>query len=222
MNASLDFPFHGTTLTARSSGALWWADASVLCVSDLHLGKSDRIARRTGAMLPPYETRETLDAIMAEVESLNPRTVICLGDSFDDLAAADALTDSDRMAIARLQSGRHWIWIEGNHDPGPVEFGGDHLADVTIGPLTFRHIATPDTPGEISGHYHPKVRLSLRGRTISRAAFLVDDTKLLVPAFGAYTGGLCTTNPALSGLMGPGAQAILTGKTVTQLPMPRG
>ncbi len=221
MNNSLEFPFCGSTLTARASGALWWAEARVLVVSDLHLGKSDRIARRTGAMLPPYETRETLDALASEVESLNPATVICLGDSFDDLAAVDALTDSDVMLITRLQSGRRWVWIEGNHDPGPVEFGGDHLAELSIGPLTFRHIATGEV-AEISGHYHPKVRLSVRGRIISRAAFLVDDTKLLVPAFGTYTGGLCTTDPALSGLMGRGAQAILTGKTVTQLPMPRG
>lgn len=221
MNNALDFSFQSTTLTARSSGALWWADQRVLCVSDLHLGKSDRIARRTGAMLPPYETRETLDALAVEVEALNPATVICLGDSFDDLAAAEALIDSDRMLIARLQSGRRWVWIEGNHDPGPVEFGGDHLADLALGPLVFRHIAT-DQMGEVSGHYHPKVRLPVRGRIISRAAFLVDDVRVLVPAFGTYTGGLCTTSPALSGLMAPGAQAILTGTTVTQLPMPRG
>lgn len=204
-----------------SNRALWWEAAGLLCVSDLHLGKSDRVARRTGALLPPYETQDTLDRLSDVVEHTNARIVVCLGDSFDDLAAADSLNDDARMTIARLQSGRRWIWIEGNHDPGPVEFGGVHLAEFSEGPLTFRHIATQDTRGEISGHFHPKVSLCVRGKLISRPSFVFDSQRLLVPAFGAYTGGLRTTDPAISELMQPDAQAIMTGQSLHQIPMPR-
>ena len=124
------------------------------------------------------------------------------------------------MWIARLQAGRDWTWIEGNHDPGPVGLGGTHRAQMTLGPLTFRHIAS-DASAEVSGHYHPKARLSLRGRMLSRPCFLLDDARLILPAFGAYTGGLRCDGPELSALMAPGAQAILTGPTPCAIPMPR-
>ena len=217
----LDFIFIENALRALPSGALWWPDRAILCVSDLHLGKSDRIARRAGQQLPPYETRETLDRLAHDLAATNPRTVVCLGDSFDDLSAARALNDEDRMWIARLQAGRRWIWIEGNHDPGPVEFGGEHLKQLPIGNLTFRHIACPDAAGEVSGHYHPKARLQTRGRIISRPAFLYDNTRLILPAFGTYTGGLGTASAVLNKLMGPNALAILTGPVPTCVPMPR-
>lgn len=172
-------------------------------------------------MLPPYEVIETLDRLLHDIATTNPRTVICLGDSFDDLAAARASRDAVSERLAPALAGRRWIWIEGNHDPGPVDLGGEHLADVTLGPLTFRHIAKPTTAGEVSGHYHPKARVRLRGRTITRRCMLIDDTRLVLPAYGTYTGGLFSHEPVLATLMAPNAQAILMGPAPTALPMPR-
>lgn len=210
------FPFCGTTLVARADGTLWWPNARLLCVSDLHLGKSERIARRGGTLLPPYETRETLWKLDAAVAAVNPATVVCLGDSFDDLSAARAITDETRATLARLQAGRDWIWIEGNHDTGPVDLGGTHLAECCRAPVLFRHIARADAQGEISGHYHPKAAIPGTGR---RACFLVDKTRIILPAFGAYTGGLSVRDDVLRDLMAPEAIAILIGKRATPVPV---
>ena len=215
------FTFAGETLHALSTGALWWPAHSLLCVSDLHLGKTERIVRRSGQRLPPYETVETLTRLSEDLAATDARTVICLGDSFDDLLAAESLSTKDQLWVSRLQAGRRWVWIEGNHDPGPIEFGGEHLRELVISGITFRHIAAPDAQGEISGHYHPKVNLPTRGRTISRPAFLHDSRRLILPADGTYTGGLRSDNTALTGLMGQDALAILTGPVPTCVPMPR-
>ncbi|WP_108483080.1 ligase-associated DNA damage response endonuclease PdeM [Oceaniglobus ichthyenteri] len=214
------FNFCDTTLIARPSGTLHWPARNLLCVSDLHLGKSERIARRGGTMLPPYETHDTLMRLEQEISLLNPETVICLGDSFDDLAAGLAMTQGDRAGLARLMAGRSWVWIEGNHDPGAVDLAGHHLAQFNAGPLVFRHIATP-TRGEISGHYHPKVTLPLKGHHISRPCFLIDRTRVIMPAFGTYTGGLRCNDPALNTLMAPGAIAVITGPKAHAFPMDR-
>ena len=219
MNA-LDFNFQGTRLSALFEGALHWPDANILTVSDLHLGKSERIQRRSGQMLPPYEVIDTLTRLEDAIRRVAPKTVICLGDSFDDLAAGAALHEDHVTWIARLMAGREWIWIEGNHDPGPLELGGTHLSEFRKGPLVFRHIAT-DAAGEISGHYHPKARLMLGGRAVTRKCFLVDETRLILPAFGTYTGGLRSDDTTLAALMGPDARAILTGTTPHLIPMPR-
>ncbi|MEP4197223.1 MAG: ligase-associated DNA damage response endonuclease PdeM [Aliishimia sp.] len=211
----------GVQLTALPSGALWWKAHSTLCVSDLHLGKSERIARRGGAILPPYETQDTLDRLSADLEATNAKTVICLGDSFDDLSAAQAMPDAVRLQISQLQAGRHWVWIQGNHDPGPVEFGGTHMAEFKQSPIVFRHIAQNAADGEISGHYHPKARIHTRARAISRPAFLVDDRRMILPAYGTYTGGLWSHDPLFDPLFKPRAIAILTGKRALAVPMPR-
>ena len=215
------FTLAGIELIALASGALWWPDKSLFCVSDLHLGKSERIARRGGGPLPPYDTRDTLNRLAADLTQCNAHTIVCLGDSFDDLDAATELPESERLWIARLQAGRRWVWIEGNHDPGPIELGGTHLAELPVAPLTFRHIAKPSASGEISGHYHPKVRIRTGGRTVSRPAFLVDRDRVVLPAYGTYTGGLSSQDPALSDLMRPEAVAVLTGSTLHTIPMPR-
>ena len=212
------FTLAGAELTALPSGALWWGAQRLLCVSDLHLGKAERAARRALSALPPYETRDTLARLEAEVDRHAPAMVICLGDSFDDDAAARALSEQDRIWIARLQAGRRWCWLEGNHDTGPVDLGGEHLAELTLGPLTFRHIAEAGAVGEVSGHYHPKA--GVRGGP-SRPCFLLDAARLILPAFGTYTGGLRVRDPALAGLMAPGALAILTGAEARPIPMPR-
>jgi DNA ligase-associated metallophosphoesterase len=215
------FTLAGAALTALPSGALHWPAQDLLCVSDLHLGKSERRARRGAAPLPPYETRDTLIRLAADLHRTGATTVICLGDSFDDTAAAHALPEEERLWIATLQAGRRWIWIEGNHDPGPVDMGGDHRGDLGLGPLTFRHIARPGAEAELSGHYHPKARLRMRGRSLSRPAFLIDAARVILPAYGTYTGGLYSEDPALSGLMQAGALAVLTGRMTLAVPMPR-
>ncbi|KIN60261.1 Metallophosphoesterase [Sulfitobacter noctilucae] len=220
MNAH-DFNLASTALKALNSGALWVPDRALLCVSDLHLGKSERILRRGGSPLPPYETRDTLTRLAADLASTQARTVICLGDSFDDLGAAQALPEEEKQWITRLQAGRQWIWVEGNHDPGPIDMGGTHLAEYVDTPLIFRHIAEVGAIGEISGHYHPKVRLALRGRVISRPAFLFDQNRLIMPAYGTYTGGLDSRSPVFHPLMRPDACAVLTGRTAMAVPMPR-
>ncbi|MEO0402837.1 MAG: ligase-associated DNA damage response endonuclease PdeM [Pseudomonadota bacterium] len=216
-----DLSLAGAQLKALGSGGLFWPDQDLLCVSDLHLGKAERIARRGGSQLPPYETRDTLTRLAADLDATGARTVICLGDSFDDLAAAQALPEEERLWITRLQAGRRWVWIEGNHDPGPIEFGGTHLAALPVPPLVFRHIAQVGTSGEISGHYHPKATLQTRARAISRPAFLIDTDRLIMPAYGTYTGGLRSHDTALTRIMRPDAKAIMTGPKPVQVPMPR-
>jgi len=215
----LDFPFHTTQLTALPSGGLWWAEQRLLCVSDLHLAKSERFARSGNGLLPPYETAETLSRLASDIASLQPAEVICLGDSFDDDAGQFGISTTDRDTLLRLMAGRSWTWIEGNHDPGPLVLPGGHRAEVRVGGLTFRHIARADAPdGEVSGHFHPKKHINVRGRTITRKCFLTDGRRLILPAYGTYTGGLRCDDPVLAGLF-DGATAILTGNPPVAVPM---
>lgn len=215
------FTLAGETLHALPSGALYWPAQALLAVSDLHFGKSERRVRRGGMVLPPYEVQDTLTRMQADLDTTRAATVICLGDSFDDLAASDGLPDDARLWIARLQAGRRWIWAEGNHDPGPIDLGGTHLAEVRLPPLTFRHIADPAATAEISGHYHPKAQIRTRAGSLSRPAFLIDGARVILPAYGTYTGGLRSTDAALCTLMGRDAIAVLTGRQAVAVPMPR-
>lgn len=209
--------FHGETLHLLPSGGLYWPARKTLAVSDLHLGKSERLARRGGTLLPPYETQATLEKLDRDLEATKAETIICLGDSFDDLAAADWLDEPARLWLIRLMAGKDWTWITGNHDPGPINIGGTHRAELKLTPFSFRHIADPAERAEISGHYHPKARLAGQ----SRPCFLADAQRLILPAYGAYTGGLRADDPALTTLMAKDALAILTGPRVLAIPMPR-
>ncbi|MBD3765841.1 MAG: ligase-associated DNA damage response endonuclease PdeM [Rhodobacterales bacterium] len=211
------FSFHGAELVARPTGALHWPAAGLLAVSDLHLGKALRLARRGGGLLPPYEVTETLTRLQDEIEATAARRVICLGDSFDDPAAAAGLDEGARLWLVRLMAGRDWVWIAGNHDPALPDLPGTRRSVLRLDGLTFRHIAEPGAVAEVSGHYHPKAALAGR----SRPCFLLDGARLILPAFGAYTGGLACHDPALTGLMAPGALAILTGPRALPMPMPR-
>ena len=215
------FTLAGADLEARGSGALFWPARRLLCISDLHLGKSERLARQGGSTLPPYETQDTLSRLDGELAATDADIVICLGDSFDDAEAARSLPERDKMWISRMQAGRRWVWIEGNHDPGPVDLGGTHLNELPMHPLTFRHIAQPSQSGEISGHYHPKAQLVAKGRAITRPCFLIDGDRVIMPAFGTYTGGLQAHEQVLSNLMRDEALAVLTGPFPAPIPMPR-
>lgn len=202
------FQLQGQDLLALASGGLYWPAQEMLVVSDLHLGKSERIARRGGSLLPPFEVLETLSRLTDLVEALAPREVICLGDSFDDLAAVEALEEPDFAELKRLAAGRIWTWIEGNHDAGPLSVPGSHVAERRVQNLTFRHIAQPGAVAEVSGHYHPKQRVAA-GR--ARPCFLLDRQRIILPAFGTYTGGLMVRDAAFDPLFTNDARAVLTG-----------
>jgi DNA ligase-associated metallophosphoesterase len=179
----------GVDFVADLSGALFWEEQGLLVVSDLHLEKGSSFATR-GVLLPPYDTVVTLDRLAAVVARHDPGMVIALGDSFHDRDAHGRLSGPDRDTIAALQSGRDWIWISGNHDPAlPSTLGGVVAHEVAIGPIAFRHEPT-GAPGEIAGHLHPKARVSTRGRSMERRCFACDGARAVMPAFGAFAGGL--------------------------------
>ena len=208
----------GAALVARADGALWWPDQRLLAVGDLHLGRAGRGLARGGALLPPYEVRDTLDRLDAALAETGARTLVLLGDSFDDMAAARALEAEAEDRLLRIAGGRRLVWIAGNHDPGPAGLPGSHVAEARIGPLTFRHIARAGAgPGEVSGHYHPKLRLVLRGQPVARPCFLADARRIVLPAFGTYTGGLDVRDAAFDALFGADAVALLTGREVVAL-----
>jgi len=214
---AIDFP--PEPLIARSSGVLWAPRLRLLAAADLHLGKAERLARRGAGLLPPYETTETLARLEAEISALAPEVVICLGDSFDDDAAATALDPAARERIRAMAEGRDWVWIAGNHDPAAPDLPGVAAPEHRAGGLILRHTAAPVTePGEISGHYHPKATLSLRGRRIARRCFLHDRRRVILPAFGAYVGGLNAADTAFDTLLSANAWALLLGARVTAAP----
>ena len=205
---------NGAALTADLSGALIWDDMETVVVADLHLEKGSAFAKR-GTLLPPYDSRTTLVALSRVLRHYEPRQVICLGDSFDDDGAPARLNVDDRRLLSQLAASRDWIWIAGNHDPSPPEgCGGRVLDEITLGPLVFRHAAVAArAPGEISGHFHPKAALTVRGRRLSGRCFVTDGTRLVLPAFGAYAGGLDVLDPALSGLFPSRFTALVLGHT---------
>lgn len=179
----------GVRLVADLSGALYWDEQSLLVVSDLHLEKGSSFAGR-GVLLPPYDTVATLSRLAAVIARYDPQVVIALGDSFHDRDAPERLSVGDRKAIAALQARRDWIWISGNHDSTlPRELGGVVASEVAMGPIVFRHQPT-GAFGEIAGHLHPKARIATRGRAMERRCFAADGARAVMPAFGAYTGGL--------------------------------
>jgi uncharacterized protein len=201
----------GITLVADLSGALFWEDERLLVVSDLHLEKGSSFATR-GVLLPPYDTVATLSRLAAVIARHDPRMVIALGDSFHDRTAHQRLSGPDRDAIAALQARRDWIWISGNHDPAlPSDLGGIVASEVAIGRIAFRHEPT-GASGEIAGHLHPKARVATRGRSMERRCFACDGERAVMPAFGAYTGGLSIRDAAFAKIFQtPGLTAHVLG-----------
>lgn len=204
----------GTALVADLSGALWWPEERLLAVADLHLEKGSAYARN-GALLPPYDTAATLKRLAALVGRVDPATVVCVGDSFHDVGGPERLDAGDAAALAGLMVGRDWVWVAGNHDPEiPAALGGRVVDELEAGPLAFRHEARLMTrPGEVSGHFHPKAAVTHRGRRLKARCFVSDGRRLVLPAFGAYTGGLSVRDPAIARLFPDGFTAWLLGKT---------
>jgi DNA ligase-associated metallophosphoesterase len=193
----------GITLVADPAGALFWPDEKLLVVADLHLEKGSAFAAR-GVLLPPYDTTTTLSHLARLIEYYAPRCLVALGDSFHDGGGPARLPDISRATLRALQTGRDWVWIAGNHDPDPAENIGGRFADIlALGPLTFRHEPTPQkADGEIVGHLHPMARVARRGRAVSRRCFASDGNRLIMPAFGAYTGGLNVRDRAIVSVFG--------------------
>jgi DNA ligase-associated metallophosphoesterase len=187
----------GITMLADLSGALFWEEQRLLVVSDLHLEKGSSFAAR-GVLLPPFDTAVTLSRLAALIARYDPRAVIALGDSFHDRDAHGRLSAPDRAAIAALQMRRDWIWIAGNHDPMlPDDLGGEVAGELKLGPIVFRHQPT-GAVGEIAGHLHPKARVARRGRSVERRCFAADGERVVMPAFGAYAGGLSIRDAAFA------------------------
>ena len=193
----------GAALVADCTGAIFWPEESLVAVADLHLEKGSAFAAR-GVLLPPYDTATTLARLARLIERYGPRLVIALGDSFHDGGGPARMSDISRVALKTLQRGRDWMWIAGNHDPDPADNIGGRFADVlAIGPLTFRHEPSPHpADGEIAGHLHPVARVARRGRAVSRRCFAADGRRLVMPALGAYTGGLNVRDRAFGALFG--------------------
>jgi DNA ligase-associated metallophosphoesterase len=204
------FSFAGETFLATAEGALFWPDRRALLVADLHLEKASWFAR-LGQFLPPYDSHATLTALAAEVERTGATTLYCLGDSFHDRFGCDRLPANARELLTRLMGALDWTWILGNHDPGFADHCGGRLADeVEVGGIVLRHEAVRDDPRpEMSGHFHPKLRLHLKGRNVSRRCFVASATKLILPAFGSLTGGLDAHHPEIIGNVGTNAAALV-------------
>jgi DNA ligase-associated metallophosphoesterase len=191
----------GVALIADCAGALYWPEQGALLVADLHLEKGSSFAAR-GVLLPPYDTAATLAGLAQLVTRYAPRVVIALGDSFHDGDGPARLGDGDRTTLDVLQRGRDWIWITGNHDPQPSDgIGGCFGGALAVGPLVFRHQPT-GAEREIAGHLHPVARVNGRGRTVSRRCFASDGARLVMPAFGAYAGGLNVRDRAFADVFG--------------------
>jgi DNA ligase-associated metallophosphoesterase len=191
-------------LVADPAGALYWSQEGALVVADLHLEKGSSFARR-GVLLPPYDTAATLARLARLIARYAPRCVIALGDSFHDGGGPDRLADADRTQLRALQAHRDWIWITGNHDPEPAQnIGGSFGGVLAIGALTFRHLPSGGQSeiGEIAGHLHPVARVSHRGRAVSRRCFASDGARMIMPAFGAYAGGLNIRDAAFADVFG--------------------
>jgi len=194
----------GREIVADRSGILCLPDERTLVVADLHLEKGSAFAVR-GRMLPPYDTRETLERLATAIARYHPRSVIALGDSFHDRRAGERLGPDERARLRRLQAGREWVWITGNHDPAiSASVGGIVRESMALGPLVLRHEpASGPVAGEIAGHLHPAARVLLNGARLRRPCFVADRTRIVLPAFGAFTGGLNVLDAAFGRLFEP-------------------
>jgi uncharacterized protein len=207
-------PIHlsGERLMLDPAGALYWPATSLLVVSDLHLEKGSSYARH-GQLLPPWDTHATLDRLTIHLRRYHPRVVIALGDSFHDADGSGRLPAGELARLRAMTEAHRFIWIQGNHDPTPPNgLGGEWLESFATATLTFRHQATRGADAEISGHHHPKAAIPARGTSVSRPCFVIDQRRIVMPAFGAYTGGMDVREPAIARLFPRGGRVFLLGK----------
>jgi DNA ligase-associated metallophosphoesterase len=207
-------PIHlaGERIMLDPAGALFWPATGLLAVSDLHLEKGSSYARH-GQLLPPWDTHATLDRLTLLLRRYQPRLVIALGDSFHDADGSTRLPSGELLRLRAMTEAHRFVWIQGNHDPTPPNgIGGEWREVFTTTTLTFRHQATQGAQGEISGHHHPKAAIPARGGSVSRACFVTDTRRLMMPAFGAYTGGLDVRDPVIARLFPRGGRVFLLGR----------
>jgi len=189
---AFDFEFGGAEFEAAGETALYWPKHRALLVADLHLEKASSYAKISGQMLPPYDSLQTLRALLDICEKYDVEQIICLGDNFHDDGGESRLGDDAANLLAEMTRRFNWHWIVGNHDPGLIaRWGGEVFEEIEKDGLMLRHnIVASDQRPEISGHYHPKIRVKARGRMVSRRCFLKSENRLIMPAFGALTGGM--------------------------------
>jgi DNA ligase-associated metallophosphoesterase len=195
------------------SGALVWPAQRLLAVADLHFEKGSAAALG-GSLLPPFDTAATLDRLAVLLRRHAPRIVVALGDSFHDRHAAARLQRQDHVRLTAMAASVDFVWVLGNHDPAPPEgLPGIAVTEWPCGRLRFRHAAAAAAePGEISGHFHPKAEVAVRGALVSRPCFIADRRRLILPAIGAYTGGLDVRDPAIARLFPHGGRVFLLGR----------
>ena len=204
------FSFAGHHFLASADGALHWPAERALLVADLHLEKASWYAR-LGQMLPPYDSIATLTALERDIERTGVERLYCLGDSFHDKFGCDRLPDGARALLTSLTAQLDWVWIVGNHDAGFIDHcGGRIVEEALVAGIMLRHEAVAGDPTpEMSGHYHPKLRVNLKGRHVSRRCYVASKTKLILPAYGTLTGGLDAHHPEIVRKVGPGASALV-------------
>ncbi|MGG5807766.1 ligase-associated DNA damage response endonuclease PdeM [Falsiroseomonas sp. CW058] len=207
-------PVHlaGERLMLDPAGLVAWPAQRLLAVADLHLEKGSHFAA-AGRFVPPYDTRETLERLSLALRRHRPARLVLLGDSFHDARGCQRLAAADGALLGRMLAGIEVVWVLGNHDPVPPEgLPGTAAEEWRCGPLVFRHIAQPGASGELSGHFHPKATMPTRAGGVTRPCFLSDGRRVLLPAFGAYTGGLDIRDPAVAALFPRGGRAFLLGE----------
>lgn len=210
--SAVSLSFAGQRFVPQQCGALFWPGRNALLVADLHLEKASFYGLH-GQFLPPYDSFDTLRCLIDAVETTGATRLWCLGDSFHDAGGAERLPTTARGVLERLTRDLDWVWITGNHDHGSAGvLGGRVMVEAAVDGIVLRHeAAANDSAPEISGHFHPKLRLTVRGRRIVRRCFAVTPTKLVLPAYGALTGGLDVGDPALArALGGPLAALVAT------------
>jgi DNA ligase-associated metallophosphoesterase len=218
MNSSHPIALAGAIFHADLDGALYWPDEATLVVADLHLEKGSSFAGRgRPQFLPPYDTSATIGRLEQLLNRHAPGRVICLGDSTHDSGAADRMDTANAERIAAMTAGCDWIWVAGNHDPEPPSnWGGSVLREVSIGNIVFRHQAGGTAPDagtcEISGHFHPTAAVATRSARISARCFALDGRRLVLPAFGAYAGGLNVLDPAIARLFDFAFNVVMLGR----------
>ena len=220
MSRSHRISLSGLDFIPDLSGALYVPEFEALLVADLHLEKGTSLARR-GVHLPPYDTRESLLQLKAAVEATRARRLIFLGDSFHDGDARERIDLSDLALLRAITSGVETVWITGNHDPEPPkDVGGIIIEEMVLGPVTLRHQPKMlrDGEAEISGHLHPAATIHSRGHRIRCRCFIADHRRLIMPAFGSYTGALSVRSEAFEGLFGDFHVWMIGDKAVHRFP----